>query len=36
MLVAAERAQKELHLANVPKANNVNAMLAKNFTEFEL
>lgn len=36
MLVASEKAKRSLHLANVPKADNVNAMLANSFTEFEL
>ena len=36
MLVASEKAKRALHLANVPKADNVNAMLANSFTEFEL
>ena len=34
--MANEKSKKGFKMANVPKADNVNAMLAENFSEFEL
>jgi stalled ribosome rescue protein Dom34 len=36
MLMASQKAKKGFENANVPRAENINAMLAANFTEYEL